>query len=90
MARWRRRGGRSGVPPTLLSTSGATRWRDSITAGAGRNAHEAWQPAVLDRPDLGRITVFAVGCPSSGIPPEWAARDDTPGIARLADLSVHT
>ena len=60
------------------------------TAGAGRNAHEAWQPAVLDRPDAGRIVVFAIGCPSSGIPPEWAARDDTPGIARLADLSVQT
>jgi len=54
--------------------------------GAGRNDHEARAPAVLD---LGkaRLLIFSFGSTSSGIPLEWAATSDAPGVNLLPDLS---
>src|SRR5262249_26154341 len=55
--------------------------------GAGRNAKQAAAPAVLDVRGKGRVLVFALGSPTSGVPPEWAASTGTPGVNLLPDLS---
>ncbi|MDT8388105.1 MAG: CapA family protein [Thiogranum sp.] len=60
------------------------------TAGAGRKLDEALAPAMLTVAGKGRVLVFAFGCESSGIPREWAAQSDRPGIALLDDLSDST
>lgn len=57
------------------------------TAGAGRNLEEAIAPARLQGADGVRVLVFAAGMENSGVPPEWAAGPDKPGVALLADLS---
>jgi poly-gamma-glutamate synthesis protein (capsule biosynthesis protein) len=57
------------------------------TAGAGRNCGAAEAPAVLPVAGKGRVLVFSVGMASSGVPPEWAATADRPGVDFLADLS---
>ena len=57
------------------------------TAGAGRNRGAAEAPAVLPVAGKGRVLVFSVGMASSGVPPEWAATADRPGVDFLADLS---
>jgi poly-gamma-glutamate synthesis protein (capsule biosynthesis protein) len=36
------------------------------------------------------VLVFAFGCGTSGIPPEWAAERDRPGVNLLRDLSHRT
>jgi len=59
-------------------------------AGAGRNAEDAAAPAVLDVPGKGRVLVFSYGSPTSGIPPEWAATAQQPGINFLGDISAGT
>ncbi|MFD1213171.1 CapA family protein, partial [Arthrobacter sp. GCM10027362] len=51
------------------------------TAGAGRNADQAWQPAVLAG---GQVQVWAVGMDSSGVERGNAAGPDRPGVAFLA------
>ncbi len=66
-------------------------------AGAGRNAEEAAAPAVLEVAGKGRVLVFAYGFPSSGVPLEWAAGPDRPGVnvldepspANLARITAH-
>jgi poly-gamma-glutamate capsule biosynthesis protein CapA/YwtB (metallophosphatase superfamily) len=56
-------------------------------AGAGRTLAEAQAPAVIEVPGKGRVLVFAFGSESSGIPSDWAAADDRPGVNLLEDLS---
>ncbi len=58
--------------------------------GAGRNAAEAGQPAVLHAPGKGRVLVFSFGSPTSGVPSAWAAREDRPGVNFLEELSEET
>jgi poly-gamma-glutamate synthesis protein (capsule biosynthesis protein) len=60
------------------------------TAGAGRDEREAAGPAVLEAPGTGRVLVFAFGAPTSGVPREWAAGEDRPGVSFLGDLSART
>jgi len=55
--------------------------------GAGRNAAEAAAPAVFDVPGKGRVMVFSYGSPTSGVPWEWAATADRPGVNFLEDIS---
>lgn len=55
--------------------------------GAGRNAAQAEAPAMLDLPGGGRVLVFALGSVSSGIPENWAAGPNRPGVNLLKDLS---
>jgi poly-gamma-glutamate synthesis protein (capsule biosynthesis protein) len=57
------------------------------TAGAGRTAGEARQPAILDLPGGARVLVFSFASDTSGVPLEWAARADAPGVALLPDLT---
>lgn len=77
--------GVAGLEETLATLAGA----GLRTAGAGRDADEAWRPAVVETDRL-RILVWSVGSPTSGVPSSWAAGWDTAGVALLPDLSVAT
>jgi poly-gamma-glutamate capsule biosynthesis protein CapA/YwtB (metallophosphatase superfamily) len=58
--------------------------------GAGRTLAEAYRPAVVGLDRDRSLIVHAFGTLSSGIPPEWAAAEDRPGVALLPDLSAAT
>jgi poly-gamma-glutamate capsule biosynthesis protein CapA/YwtB (metallophosphatase superfamily) len=59
-------------------------------AGAGRDTTEAAAPAVLDVPGKGGVLVFSYGSPTSGVPQEWAATAERPGVNFLEDISEET
>jgi len=59
-------------------------------AGAGRNAKDAADPAVLAVAGKGRVLLFSFGSTSSGIPREWSATASRPGVNLLDDLSEAT
>jgi poly-gamma-glutamate synthesis protein (capsule biosynthesis protein) len=59
-------------------------------AGAGLNAAEAAAPAVLHLVNKGRVLVFGFGSRTSGIPWEWAAAENRPGVNLLRDVSEDT
>jgi poly-gamma-glutamate capsule biosynthesis protein CapA/YwtB (metallophosphatase superfamily) len=74
--------GRSGLRETL-----ATLETLNIKAtGAGSNDCEARSPAVLNLAKA-RLLIFSFGSTSSGVPRQWAAIGDTPGVNLLPDLS---
>jgi poly-gamma-glutamate synthesis protein (capsule biosynthesis protein) len=73
--------------PGLLETLDALAGAGLRTAGAGRDAVEAYAPAVVPLPGGRRLLVHALGAGSSGIPPGWAATADRPGVAYLPRLS---
>ncbi|EKX66217.1 CapA family protein [Streptomyces ipomoeae] len=75
--------GRAGLTETLDSLTRA----GLRAAGAGRDADEAWAPVAVPVPVGGRVLVLAFGMPSSGIPADWAAGADRPGVAYVPDLS---
>ena len=76
--------GRRGLLETLHVLSAA----DLPTAGAGRSLPEAQSPAIIPiRKTEGRILIFAFGSPSSGIPYQWAATDNAPGVHVIPALS---
>ncbi len=72
---------------TTLQTLGKAHLK---TTGAGRNLEEAAAPAVLEITGKGRILVFAYGSETSGVPWNWAALADKPGVNLLADFSDTT
>jgi poly-gamma-glutamate synthesis protein (capsule biosynthesis protein) len=77
--------GRAGLLETLTTLQ-----KLNVKAtGAGRNDHEARAPAVLNL-SKARLLIFSFGSTSSGIPLEWAATPDTPGVNLLPDLSEAT
>jgi poly-gamma-glutamate capsule biosynthesis protein CapA/YwtB (metallophosphatase superfamily) len=78
--------GYEGLRETLTTLWGA----GLATAGAGAHLEEARAPAVLGVQGKGRVLVFSFGTESSGIPPEWAAGVDKPGVELLADLTPAT
>jgi len=59
-------------------------------AGAGRNIAEAQAPAVIEVYDKGRVLVFAYASPTSGVPRDWAATNNRPGVNFIEDLSQQT
>lgn len=75
--------GYSGLEETLASLEQA----GIAFAGAGRNRAEAQRPAVLALAGRGRVLVYSCGLPSSGIPEEWRAAEEKPGVFLLPDLS---
>jgi len=78
--------GYAGLEETL-----ATLRRAGIqTAGAGRDAAEAAAPAMIELGGGRRLAVFAFGSETSGIPPEWGASAQKPGVNLLRDLSHDT
>ena len=56
-------------------------------AGAGRDLAQASAPAILDIAGKGRVVVVSLACPSSGVPSDWAAAHDRPGVNILENLS---
>ena len=78
--------GRSGLSDTRL----VLRRAGIKTAGAGRDLGEAWAPASIDLSGQSRVLVFAAGMADSGIEPDWAAAESTPGVVLLRDLSDGT
>ena len=60
------------------------------TAGAGRNLREAETAAVMTIEGKGRVIVLSFGSVTSGIPLDWAATEDKPGVNLLKDLSDKT
>jgi poly-gamma-glutamate capsule biosynthesis protein CapA/YwtB (metallophosphatase superfamily) len=75
--------GRAGLIETLATLEGAP----IVEAGAGRTLRDAAAPAVLTAGGDGRVLVFGFGAASSGIPSDWAAGSDHPGINLVADFS---
>jgi poly-gamma-glutamate capsule biosynthesis protein CapA/YwtB (metallophosphatase superfamily) len=73
--------GRAGLLETLTTLQNL----NIKSAGAGRNDREACAPAVLNLANA-RLLIFSFGSTSSGIPFEWAARPDVPGVNLLPDL----
>ncbi len=59
-------------------------------AGAGHTAADAASAAVLELAGKERVLVFSLGSPTSGIPWEWGATADRPGVNLLEDLSEDT
>jgi poly-gamma-glutamate capsule biosynthesis protein CapA/YwtB (metallophosphatase superfamily) len=59
-------------------------------AGAGNDAEEAMQPAVLDTAGDGRLLLFSFGSRTSGIPEDWKASSISPGVNLLDDFSEAT
>jgi poly-gamma-glutamate synthesis protein (capsule biosynthesis protein) len=72
--------GRPGLTETLdrLAAAGIA------GCGAGRTAPEAARPAIVPTDQGGRVLLFSLGSPSSGVPPQWTATAQTPGV-RLFD-----
>ncbi len=60
------------------------------SVGAGLERNRCRQPAVFDISGKGRVLVFAYGATSSGVPGDWAAGADRPGINWIPDLSDQT
>jgi poly-gamma-glutamate capsule biosynthesis protein CapA/YwtB (metallophosphatase superfamily) len=76
--------GRRGLLETLDVLSAA----DLPSAGAGRSLHEARSPVSIPiKRTGGRVLVFAFGSPSSGVPYEWRAAEETPGVHLIAALN---
>lgn len=67
-------------PEGLRDTLAALRGAGLATAGAGRNRDEAAAPAIFPVPGKGRVIVYAAAFGSSGVPDDWAALDDRPGV----------
>ena len=76
--------GRAGLAETLATLHEA----GIKTAGAGMDRQEAAAPAVVALPGRGRVLVFALGAPTSGIPALWAAAPGRSGVNFLPDLSA--
>ena len=60
------------------------------TVGAGRTLAEARAPAIVPLTDGVRVIVFAFGAETSGIPSDWLAHENRPGVDLLPDLSATT
>ncbi|MGP4050932.1 CapA family protein [Streptomyces sp. 2A115] len=76
--------------PGLHETLGSLARAGLRTAGAGRDADEAYAPAVILLGHGSRVLVFALGMPSSGVPQSWAATADLAGVAYAPDASAET
>jgi poly-gamma-glutamate capsule biosynthesis protein CapA/YwtB (metallophosphatase superfamily) len=78
--------GYQGLQQTLrtLDMAGVAR------TGAGENAAAAGAPATLGLSGKGRTLVFSLGSTTSGIPYQWGATEERPGINLLEDLSERT
>ncbi|MGC2413173.1 MAG: CapA family protein [Stellaceae bacterium] len=74
----------------LIETLDTLRRAGIKTAGAGCDLVEAQAPAIIGLKGGARVQVFALGHRSSGIPRDWAARVDIPGVDLIADFSDRT
>jgi poly-gamma-glutamate synthesis protein (capsule biosynthesis protein) len=69
--------------PGLLETLETLDQAKIQHAGAGPNLKEAKAPAVLATSADSRVILFSLGSASSGIPSEWSARENRPGLYML-------
>lgn len=53
------------------------------TAGAGPDIIAAAKPAIIELSDNRRVLVFSLGSMSAGVPAEWGAAEDRPGVLML-------
>jgi len=56
-------------------------------SGAGINAAGAIEPSIIELKKKGRVIVLSYGMPTSGIPANWSAGEDSPGVNILEDYS---
>ncbi|NEE02840.1 CapA family protein [Phytoactinopolyspora halotolerans] len=70
--------------PGLIETLDTLRAAGLRSAGAGRHAGEAERPVTVETGG-GRVLVSSVGTASAGVPAEWRAEADRPGVA-MVDL----
>lgn len=59
-------------------------------AGAGRDDAQARAPVIKEIGGAERVVVFSYGSTTSGIPADWAAAPDKPGVNLLRDFSQDT
>jgi poly-gamma-glutamate capsule biosynthesis protein CapA/YwtB (metallophosphatase superfamily) len=78
--------GYDGLSETLQSLDAA----DIKHSGAGNDAKEAMQPAVLNATGKGRLLLFSFGSTTSGVPEHWKATSISPGVNLLDDVSEAT
>jgi poly-gamma-glutamate synthesis protein (capsule biosynthesis protein) len=78
--------GYAGLGETLSTLKKA----DIKTAGVGSNIWEAQAPAILPVSGKGRVLVFSFGSETSGIPWNWGASENKPGVNLLRDFSEKT
>jgi len=73
--------GRAGLIETLETLSNA----NIKAVGAGKTVVEAQAPAIFPILNKGRVIVFSLGDPSSGIPKSWAATWNQAGVNFLGN-----
>jgi poly-gamma-glutamate capsule biosynthesis protein CapA/YwtB (metallophosphatase superfamily) len=75
----------------LLETLDCLARERQRSVGAGRDAAQAWQPAVVAVRDADqRVVVMSVADVSSGVPSAWRSTSGRAGVALLPDLSAAT
>jgi poly-gamma-glutamate synthesis protein (capsule biosynthesis protein) len=70
----------------LLETLSVLKQLKIRTVGAGRNFDQAWEPAILNLPEKGRLLVLSCASVTSGVPFSWAATSESPGVALAPDF----
>ncbi len=78
--------GYSGLTETLKTL----RESNIKSSGAGENLKEAETPAILPVDGKGRVVAFSFASETSGVPREWAASAEKPGVNLLEDFSDET
>jgi poly-gamma-glutamate capsule biosynthesis protein CapA/YwtB (metallophosphatase superfamily) len=73
----------------LNETLDRVRMAGLAVVGAGKDKSEAQAPAIISAAG-GRVIVLALGSTSSGIPAEWAANEDRPGVNLIAGYPTAT
>jgi poly-gamma-glutamate capsule biosynthesis protein CapA/YwtB (metallophosphatase superfamily) len=73
--------------PGLLETLAALERAGLHYTGAGNDLEHARRPARVALPGNTTLAVFGLGSMSSGIPAEWAAGAEQPGVHLLRELS---
>jgi len=74
----------------LLETLDTLKEASLKPCGAGRNIAEARAPAIIELGGGRRVVVFSFGSTTSGIPWDWAASENKPGVNLLPNLSGRT
>ena len=74
----------------LAETLRTLRLAGIASVGAGLSLHQAQGPARLPLRGGGRLLLFAWALASSGVPPDWAALPDRPGVALLPGIDAGT
>jgi len=72
--------------PGLIETVDTLKKANVRSVGAGSNREEAESPAVIEIDGKGRAIVLAIGSETSGIPLNWAASENRPGVNLLENL----